>query len=69
MTRRTPLEALKDNPNSLRKAINAYCYLCSGEDRKEVTLCPVKSCVLWPFRPYQPKDKNDVNNQEDDYDE
>ena len=54
--RRTPTEVWEENPTSLRKAINAYCYDCSGFNINEVRLCPVKKCPLWKIRPYQTKE-------------
>lgn len=50
---RTPTEVWEEHPTSLRKAINAYCYDCSGFSRDEVKKCPVKKCPLWQVRPYQ----------------
>jgi hypothetical protein len=32
------------------KAIKLFCFDCAGESAKEVTLCPVLDCQLWPFR-------------------
>ncbi len=32
------------------KAIRAKCLDCSGGQYKEVTLCPVKTCSLYPYR-------------------
>jgi hypothetical protein len=32
------------------KAIRAKCLDCSGDRPKEVTLCPVTDCELYPFR-------------------
>ena len=55
MTVLTPIEKAKKNPRSLRYAINAKCWDCSGEQRLEVKLCTVKDCALYPVRPYQPK--------------
>ena len=53
---RNPTEQWEDNPTSLRKSINAYCYDCSGFNINEVRLCPVKKCPLWGIRPYQTKE-------------
>ena len=53
----TPYARLKANPKSLRAAINAYCFWCSCEQRKEVRLCPAGNCPLHNFRPWQPKIK------------
>ena len=32
------------------KAIRAYCVECSGGMTKEVKLCPVENCPLYPYR-------------------
>lgn len=32
------------------KAIRAKCVDCCGDNRKEVSACPVESCPLWKFR-------------------
>ncbi len=32
------------------KSIRAKCLDCSCQQRKEVRLCPVTSCALWPYR-------------------
>lgn len=32
------------------KAIRLKCLDCSGGSPKNVTLCPVKDCPLWPYR-------------------
>lgn len=32
------------------KAIKLHCFDCACESNKEVTLCPVFDCPLWPFR-------------------
>jgi len=32
------------------KAVRAYCLGCVGGSQKEVALCPVTSCQLWPYR-------------------
>ena len=32
------------------KAIRAKCLDCSGGHPKEVRLCPVTDCPLWPYR-------------------
>ena len=53
---RNPTEQWEDNPTSLRKSINAYCYDCSGFNINEVRLCTVKKCPLWKIRPYQTKE-------------
>jgi hypothetical protein len=35
---------------TVKKAIKLYCLECCGGSRNEVVLCPVKECVLYPFR-------------------
>lgn len=32
------------------KAIQAYCFGCAGDSHKEVTLCVITDCPLYPFR-------------------
>lgn len=32
------------------KAIRAKCIDCSGGQAKEVRLCPIKKCSLYPYR-------------------
>ena len=32
------------------RAVRAKCLDCSGRSSKEVSLCTVKTCPLWPFR-------------------
>lgn len=32
------------------KAIREKCRECAGETAKEVTLCHIFNCTLWPFR-------------------
>jgi len=55
---RNPIQIAKDNPKSLRKAINAKCWDCSCFQSYEITKCQVFDCSLWNLRPYQPKRKN-----------
>jgi hypothetical protein len=31
-------------------AIRKHCLECAGDSRKEVTLCPLFDCPLWPWR-------------------
>jgi len=52
-TRLNPMQKAKANPKSLRAAVNARCFECGGCQYKEVILCPVKECPLWPHRPWQ----------------
>lgn len=39
MKQRTPIQAMR-----------AKCLDCSGGQPKEVRLCPVTNCALWPYR-------------------
>lgn len=32
------------------KAIRAKCLDCSGDSRKEVRLCPIHTCPIYPYR-------------------
>ena len=50
-----PIEKAKQNPSSMRLAVNAKCWDCSCEQIKEVRLCTVAECPLFPVRPYQKK--------------
>lgn len=54
-----PTQKASKNPKSLRLAINAKCYNCSNDQKGEVRVCPVKSCPLWPVRPYQGKSQEE----------
>ena len=54
----TPLDRLKDNPTSLRGAIDAMCFQCiysggggGGSWRQQVTDCTSDRCALWRVRP------------------
>ena len=48
----------KDQVFSRSKAIRLKCLECSGGRPKEVTLCNIVKCPLWPFRfGYSFKDK------------
>lgn len=38
------------NKTSKSKAIKDNCLECSGDSPKEVTLCYIVDCSLWPFR-------------------
>jgi hypothetical protein len=48
-----PIEKSKQNPTSLRFAINARCFDCSGFERLEVTNCEFVNCPLHRHRPWQ----------------
>ena len=54
----TPLDRLKSNPHSLRKAIDAMCFQCifssaggGGGWRQQVASCTSDQCALWRVRP------------------
>jgi hypothetical protein len=38
---------------SMKAAIALKCIECSGGYKKEVSLCRLRTCPLWVFRPYQ----------------
>jgi len=49
-----PIEKAKQNPKSMRLAINAQCYDCMGREsgwRNEVKNCTSPNCPLFGFRP------------------
>ena len=53
-----PLERAKQNPKSLRAAIDAMCWDCQGRDadpapRWRIGDCTSPDCPLYPVRPYQ----------------
>jgi len=50
-----PVEKAKQNPKSLRAAINAMCYDCCCFQRNEVRVCSSKNCPLHKLRPWQEK--------------
>ena len=57
-----PIEKSKQNPTSLRFAINARCFDCSGFERPEVTNCEMTDCELYHLRPWQkPNIKTNIN--------
>jgi hypothetical protein len=45
--------------NSKASAIKAKCLDCTCWQRKEITLCTVTACPLWPYRPYQDESETD----------
>ena len=50
-TRISTVERSKQNPQSLRLAINAHCFTCSGGSYSEVARCTVVKCSLHAHRP------------------
>lgn len=63
---KNPVEKAKENPNSLRFAINAKCYECEGGDtdpnvRWRIGNCVCEdTCPLWNVRPYQKQHERDL---------
>ena len=49
-----PLDKARENPTSLRKAVNAKCYNCCGGDNwiNRTRYCNMFNCPLWSVRPY-----------------
>lgn len=57
-----PIEKARRNPKSLRLAINGNCWGCIGagadpNPRGAIRDCTIRSCTLWPVRPYQASDQ------------
>ena len=52
--RRNPKEAWEDDKKSMRKAINANCFDCCGEENytKRIRYCDLFKCSFWMLRPY-----------------
>jgi len=50
-----PIEKAEKNPKSLRFAINARCFDCSGFEKSEVTNCEMTDCPLHRHRPWKKK--------------
>jgi hypothetical protein len=53
-----PVEKAKANPGSVKMAVKAHCWTCCGAGadpgvKLHVRDCSVKSCNLWPHRPWQ----------------
>ena len=48
-----PIQKAKQNPRSLRLAINAKCYDCTCFQKTEVKHCEMTNCPLWAVRPWQ----------------
>ena len=49
----SPIEKAKQNPKSLRYAINAMCFDCSGYSKADVKRCHITTCPLHRHRPWQ----------------
>lgn len=61
-----PIQKAKLKPKSLRLAINAKCYDCSCGCKKEVKICIVTGCPLYPVRPYQDKNVEELDSDNSD---
>jgi hypothetical protein len=48
-----PIEKAEQHPNSLKFAIRAKCFDCSGFIKKDVTDCDMPGCELFNVRPWQ----------------
>ncbi len=53
-----PVEKARANPGSVKMAVKAHCWTCCGAGadpgvKLHVRDCGVKSCNLWPHRPWQ----------------
>ncbi len=63
VTRKPPMNPLQKwhkNKSNRKLSINAFCWQCIGELRKEITNCSSKNCPLWHVRPYQAKESTNV---------
>lgn len=52
--RRNPREVWESDKKSMRKAINANCYDCIGEENytRRIRYCDIFKCPFWFLRPY-----------------
>ncbi len=50
-----PIDKARQNPNSLRLAINAYCFDCCCYQKSEVKHCTAANCSFHHLRPWQSK--------------
>lgn len=57
---KSPVEKARENPRSMRLAINAKCWDCTCFQKSEVTKCVMTDCSLWNLRPWQ---RDDINQQ------
>ena len=49
-TESTPKNTNKRKVFRPLRAIREHCVHCAGGSVKEVRMCPVKDCTLWPYR-------------------
>ena len=54
-----PDEKARQNPRSMRLAINAKCWDCTCQQKREVTRCVMVDCSLWKLRPWQNDEINE----------
>lgn len=52
-------------PLTRAKAIKANCLDCVGGSTIDVKRCTTAYCPFWIFRPYQDRDKNTEENEDD----
>ncbi len=52
-----PIEKSKQNPKSLRAAINAKCFDCCCFQKPEVKYCTAVDCSLHHLRPWKQKEE------------
>ena len=55
VVRLNPIEKAKNNPKSLRLAIDAQCFDCMGRtgSTSDIRECTAKDCPLYKVRPYR----------------
>ena len=55
IVRLNPTEKAKANPTSMRRAINANCYECNGQENwvTRTRECPTPTCPFYNFRPHK----------------
>ena len=56
----SPRQKSRNKPKSLRLAINAKCFDCTCDQKREVTMCVMTDCSLWSLRPWQ---RDEINRQ------
>ena len=55
VVRLNPIQKAKENPTSLRLAIDAMCWDCMGRTNSsdDIRNCSAKNCPLYPVRKYK----------------
>ncbi len=51
--RLNPTEKFEQNPSSLKYAIHAMCFDCSGFEKADVKNCEFKECQFYIHRPWK----------------